>query len=41
MRLQRYLASCGLGSRRKCEVLIEEGRVRVNGQPAVLGMSVG
>jgi 23S rRNA pseudouridine2605 synthase len=31
MRLNRYLASCGLGSRRKCEALIEEGLVEVNG----------
>lgn len=32
MRLQKYLATCGVGSRRKCEVYIEEGRVKVNGQ---------
>ncbi len=31
MRLNRYLASCGLGARRKCETLILEGRVAVNG----------
>ena len=31
-RLQRALASAGLGSRRECEVLIEEGRVEVDGQ---------
>ena len=30
-RLQRYLARSGLGSRRSCEELILEGRVRVNG----------
>lgn len=34
MRLAKYLASCGLGSRRKCERLVEEGRVFVNGKPA-------
>ena len=31
MRLQRYLALCGIASRRKCEALIEQGRVCVNG----------
>ncbi len=31
MRLAKYLASCGLGSRRDCEKLIEQGRVSVNG----------
>lgn len=31
IRLQKYLASCGLGSRRRCEELIAEGRIRVNG----------
>lgn len=40
-RLQKYLARCGLGSRRTCETWIEGGRVRVNGTPARLGMSVG
>ncbi|MEF9958495.1 MAG: pseudouridine synthase [Niameybacter sp.] len=32
MRLQKYLAQCGVGSRRKCEQYIEEGKVKVNGQ---------
>ncbi|NIW23439.1 MAG: rRNA pseudouridine synthase, partial [Gammaproteobacteria bacterium] len=32
MRLNRYLAACGLGSRRRCEDLIAAGRVRVNGE---------
>ncbi len=30
-RLQKFLARSGLASRRQCEVLIREGRVRVNG----------
>lgn len=30
-RLQKFMASCGVASRRKCEKLIEEGRVTVNG----------
>lgn len=36
-RLQKILAQAGLGSRRTCEDLIAEGRVRVNGELAVLG----
>jgi pseudouridine synthase len=32
MRLNRYLALCGLGSRRHCEELILAGRVEVNGR---------
>lgn len=32
MRLNRYLASAGLGSRRACETLITEGLVRINGK---------
>jgi len=36
-RLQKVLAECGLGSRRRCEELIEAGRVMVNGKAARLG----
>ena len=32
IRLQKYLAECGIASRRKCEELIEEGKVKVNGE---------
>jgi pseudouridine synthase len=32
MRLNRFLASCGLGSRRSSETLIADGRVEVNGR---------
>jgi 23S rRNA pseudouridine2605 synthase len=32
MRLNRFLAAAGCGSRRKCDDLIAEGRVRINGQ---------
>lgn len=40
-RLNKYLASCGLGSRRNVERLITEGRVTINGQPVVeVGRSV-
>lgn len=31
-RLQKYLASCGIASRRKCEEYILQGRVQVNGK---------
>jgi 23S rRNA pseudouridine2605 synthase len=40
MRLQRALARAGVASRRAAEKLIEEGRVRVDGKPATLGMKV-
>ena len=30
VRLQKYLADCGIASRRKCEEYIVEGRVKVN-----------
>jgi len=36
-RLQKALAAAGLGSRRRCEEIIEAGRVAVNGRTAVLG----
>jgi 23S rRNA pseudouridine2605 synthase len=31
LRLQVYLARCGIGSRRACELLITQGRIQVNG----------
>ena len=41
MRLQAFLARAGAApSRRKAEVLIEDGRVAVNGETATLGLSV-
>lgn len=39
-RLQKVLAKAGLGSRRVCEDLIAAGKVRVNGERAVLGRRV-
>ena len=30
-RLQKYMASCGVASRRKCEEIILEGKIKVNG----------
>jgi 23S rRNA pseudouridine2605 synthase len=32
IRINRFLAAAGLGSRRACEELIREGRVRINGE---------
>lgn len=40
MRLQRALARAGVASRRAAETLIEEGRVRIDGRVATLGMKV-
>lgn len=40
MRLQKFLADAGVGSRRACERLIAQGRVRVNGAPAAIGATV-
>lgn len=42
MRLNRFLARCGLGSRRSCEQLVLEGRVTLNGAPCLsLSAQVG
>lgn len=40
IRLNKYLASCGICSRRDADKLIEQGVVTVNGQTAVQGMKV-
>lgn len=40
IRLQKYLADCGIASRRKCEEFISEGRVKVNGKIVELGCKV-
>lgn len=39
-RLQKVLAQAGIGSRRVCEDLIDRGKVRVNGERAILGRRV-
>ncbi len=41
LRLHKYLAHCGIASRRKAEVMISEGRVEVNGRIIIeLGVKV-
>lgn len=35
MRINKYLASCGIASRRNCEQLVLDGKVRLNGRPVV------
>lgn len=40
LRLQKYLADCGVASRRKSEELIAQGKVRVNGKVAQIGDKV-
>ena len=40
MRLNKYLAACGVGSRRKIDSLAEEKKILVNGFLATLGQQV-
>ncbi|MDR2578604.1 MAG: rRNA pseudouridine synthase [Chitinispirillales bacterium] len=41
LRINRYLAQCGLGSRRKCDELVQSGHIYVNGQKITeLGVKV-
>lgn len=40
IRLQKFLASQGIASRRKCEEFIEAGLVKVNGEVAELGTKI-
>ncbi len=40
MRINKFLAACGMASRRDCDNLIAEGRVQVNGKKASVGMDV-
>ncbi len=39
-RIQKILANEGIVSRRQAENFIKEGRIKVNGQEAILGMSI-
>ena len=40
MRLNQYLALCGVASRRKCDALILENKVSVNGKIAFPGTRI-
>ena len=40
MRINKYLADCGVGSRRECDKLIAEGLVKINDKVATLGSDV-
>ncbi len=40
MRINKYLAACGVAGRRACDKLVAEGRVTVNGKTADLGCDV-
>ena len=40
MRLNKYIASCGICSRRDADKLISSGRVTVNGSSAGMGMNI-
>ena len=40
MRINKFLAECGVGSRRACDKIIEEGRVKINGKVCSLGDEV-
>lgn len=41
IRLQKYLADCGIASRRKCEEYIIQGKVKVNGETVTqLGVKI-
>ena len=39
-RLNKYLAKCGFGSRRFCDTIIDEGRVKINDQTVEKGQKV-
>jgi pseudouridine synthase len=38
--LQKFLAECGIASRREAETYIAEGRVQVNGEVATIGVKI-
>lgn len=40
LRIQKYLAECGICSRRKAEELIEKGLIKINGSTATLGQKM-
>ncbi len=40
MRINKFLAACGVASRRECDRYIEDGLVKINGETAALGAEV-
>lgn len=40
MRINKYLAECGVASRRACDKLVAEGQVTVNGHTATIGEDI-
>ena len=40
LRINKYIAACGVSSRREADRLIEDGQVMVNGMPAGSGMQI-
>ena len=40
MRINKYLAECGVASRRACDKLVAEGQVTVNGHTAAIGEDI-
>lgn len=40
MRINKFLAQCGVAGRRACDKLVAEGRVTINGRIADLGADV-
>lgn len=41
MRINKYLAAAGVASRRECDKMISDGKVKINGRIAELGTEVG
>lgn len=41
MRINKFLAACGVASRRECDKLIADGAVAINGKTAQIGADVG
>lgn len=40
MRINKFLSSCGVASRRKCDEIVSSGRVLINGKVACIGSDV-
>lgn len=41
MRINKYLAAAGVASRRECDKMVSDGKVKINGRVAELGTEVG